>query len=302
MITKPTVLILGAGASVPYGFPSSKELFKEINSSTTADTLIKMGYTETEIKTFKVDLYRSGQTYVDAFLENRQDLMEIGKAAMACILIAKEKEEALFGLSIPDSDKWYNYLFRNLQESCENFGDNTVSIITYNYDRSLEHFLFNSLKNSYKKSDEECAEQLRKIPIIHLHGRLGYLPWQRTGVWVRDYCPNKDSRVIAKTAKGIKIISENIGIENDPDFAEAIKLLKSAERIYFLGFGYNKTNLRRLRLNEWASETKVVGSRFGFVNNELVTIREAFNDRIAFADQNIDVLQFLRNYVVWSEL
>jgi hypothetical protein len=46
----------------------------------------------------------------------------------------------------------------------------------FNYDRSLEHFLFTALKYSSGKSDDECAGKLKTIPIIHLHGDLGALP------------------------------------------------------------------------------------------------------------------------------
>jgi|HubBroStandDraft_6_1064221.scaffolds.fasta_scaffold4424063_1 hypothetical protein len=36
-----------------------------------------------------------------------------------------------------------------------------------------------ALKNSHNKSDDSVAETLSKIEIVHLHGRLGYLPWQK---------------------------------------------------------------------------------------------------------------------------
>ena len=50
--------------------------------------------------------------------------------------------------------------------------------IVDHFDRSLEHFLFSSLQRTYGAKDSDVAEVLEKIRIIHLDGRLGYLPWQ----------------------------------------------------------------------------------------------------------------------------
>jgi hypothetical protein len=30
---------------------------------------------------------------------------------------------------------------------------------------------------TYGKSEADCAEILDHIPVIHLHGRMGFLPW-----------------------------------------------------------------------------------------------------------------------------
>lgn len=69
-------------------------------------------------------------------------------------------------------------LFNSLNRPFQEFGENPVSFIRFNYDISVEYYLFNCLKNSYRQTDDEGAKQLRKIPIVHVHGNLGALPWQ----------------------------------------------------------------------------------------------------------------------------
>ena len=133
-----------------------------------------VGYSEGQISGFRDAFYYSGRNSLDAFLEHRTDLIEIGKAVIACLLINKENVERLFRF---DGRHWLRYLYNNLNATFEEFGGNKLSIVTFNYDRAVEHFLFTSLKNSYNKSDEECAKALSAIPIIHLHGSLGLLPW-----------------------------------------------------------------------------------------------------------------------------
>jgi len=49
----------------------------------------------------------------------------------------------------------------------EEFGENSLSIITFNYDRSLEHFLSVALRNTYNKEAAEVESVLREqIPIV----------------------------------------------------------------------------------------------------------------------------------------
>jgi len=56
---------------------------------------------------------------------------------------------------------WYQYFCDKLNTSFEEFDQNKISIITFNYDRSLEHSLFTALKNSYGKNDRDCALKLK---------------------------------------------------------------------------------------------------------------------------------------------
>ena len=66
-----------------------------------------------------------------------------------------------------------NYLAGKLDSTFEEFGNNKLSIVTFNYDRSLEHYLLNSLMTLHGKTRDECAQALKKIPIVHVYGQLG---------------------------------------------------------------------------------------------------------------------------------
>ena len=123
------------------------------------------------------------------------------------------------------------------------FGKNQLTFITFNYDRSLEHFLYTALIHKYGKTTEEVAAILNDIPIIHVHGILGKLPWQISGTNAsRPYNNLSGAKEIQSAADQIIIVSE--GEDTSAEFQEASNLLKSANRIYFLGFGYNDNNLR----------------------------------------------------------
>jgi hypothetical protein len=79
MIKKKTVLILGAGASIPYGFPSGDALFeiicKNIKNENSKGTqyLLEAGFTLENILEFGEALFYSGKTSIDEFLEHRKD-------------------------------------------------------------------------------------------------------------------------------------------------------------------------------------------------------------------------------------
>ena len=181
MLSKSTVLVLGAGASKPYDFPTGIELSSEINNQLQGrghavfnNLCDVFGFGENAIRRFREAFYFSGKNSVDAFLEHRTEFLSIGKAATACVLTRYENPSRLFRY---DGHNWLRYLYNNLNTSFEEFGSNKLAIVTFNYDRVVEYFLFTSLKNTYGKSDEECRAALEKIPIIHLHGQLGGLPW-----------------------------------------------------------------------------------------------------------------------------
>jgi hypothetical protein len=183
LITKKTVFVLGAGASEPYGLPVGRALYQSVldhcavRGSGRAHILETTPFTERHIAEFLGELKYFGLASVDAFLEKQPDFLEVGKAAIASRLIVKENSDELW--AVKDSN-WMMYLYGFMfADTIEQFADNKISFITFNYDRSLEHFLSISLSKTYRRSVKECAAVFDRIPIIHLHGRLGALPLAR---------------------------------------------------------------------------------------------------------------------------
>jgi hypothetical protein len=293
MITVPTVLVLGAGASAPYGFPSGSGLRDNIigtlNSPESASfkQLREMSASVSLLANFGEALSYSGMSSVDAFLEHRREFIEVGKVAIAQALIPLEVETNLFYAE----RRWYQYVFERMSTTFDEFQDNKVSVLTFNYDRSLEHFLVTAIRHKFGKSESESASKVRKLKIIHLHGQLGLLPWQ--GGDGRPYGIATDNRFLEDAAQQIKIVSEDMS--EAPQFAVAHEILGSAEKVLFLGFGYNPTNLKRL-LPDQLPQCKFFGSRLDITDVEAQPIRRLMPS-IMLGNPSQDVLSLLRGDV-----
>jgi len=182
MINTKTVLIFGAGASQAYGLLLGNELYEMVikdfsadAAQRTAESVVKRefldatAFNERQIAQFINALRYSGLTSVDTFLERRTDFLEIGKAIIAIELLRRESVTTLW----EGGSNWMQYLYaRMTSDSLEAFTQNQVKFITYDYDRTLEHFLFTSLQNTYRADERACAQIVSEIGIIHLHGRL----------------------------------------------------------------------------------------------------------------------------------
>ena len=295
MITVPTVLVLGAGASYDYGFPTGNGLLKEVHSklcnSGEVRKLVEYGANQNILRGLATNLPGSGQLSIDAFLEHHPDWRLTGKIAMAYTLIEKENHAQLFDIQ-KSGKSWYHYLYQRLDSGFGTFGENRLSIVTFNYDRSIEHFLMTAMMINFGRPDDECADILKKIPIVHVHGQLGRLPWQSGESRPYENSVTQDAVRIA--SEQIIIMSE--GDETSPEFNKAHTLMRNAERVYFLGFGYNTMNLKRLRIHELENDhPRLVGSRFGLGNAELDTEFPS-RSRYAFSGRPGDTtLDFLKN-------
>ena len=101
MIKSPTVLVLGAGASAPYHFPTGETLLRNVvdgirlGNSPNSSRLKECGSEWQEISDFGTALNASMLASVDLFLERRNGFMEVGKRAIAATLIPFETPGAL---------------------------------------------------------------------------------------------------------------------------------------------------------------------------------------------------------------
>lgn len=250
----PTTLILGAGASVHVGYPLGMQLVNEIVQQYRARNIalpIRRPGT-VEINEFVDRLSRSGHYSIDAFLESEPNMMEVGKYLIASVLKSRENVGKLFP---PNNSGWYQYLFNKLvSEGPPSVAPSKVTIVTFNYDRSLEAYLFEALKARFKFSDQDATHELNTINILHVHGQLGPYP----GV---EYTPSTAADDIRKAAEGIRVVSEI----SDPkegfcnaEFEQANKAISASSRVIFLGFGFHEDNLRRLTggaKDFWKGET-----------------------------------------------
>lgn len=318
MIEKKTVLVLGAGASQYYGYPSGRELVRIIlhflNKSNVENWIERLineyGIINRDyISSFSNELFNSGIMSIDEFLEYRPEFIKIGKLLIALALIPYEDNSRLFDLNKRDQS-WYEYLLNKLRSPKTEFKNNSLSIITFNYDRSLEQYFFTALKSTYGIEDAECAEIVKSIPIIHVYGILDWLPWQIEGGRSYDnhFYPNQ----IKKAADSIIIMSEDR--DRSAEFDQAFKLLKEAEAGYFLGFGYHDMNLKRLRINK-ANKIffkqvpnkqtipncrQFYGTSFGLGNSEIDSIQRKWPIiKIIEKDKNVSIMDFFKNYVHW---
>jgi hypothetical protein len=177
------------------------------------------------------------------------------------------------------------------------FGKNRVSFITFNYDRVVEHFLFTALQNSYGKTDKECASQVAAIPIIHLHGAMGLLPWQQNnGTGVRAFEPVVNANTVEVAMGGIKIIHEALDSSRDKDFQSAKELLAKAVRVYFLGFGFGETNSERLGLRALPNNV-MYATGYQLTDHERNRLRQRSNPHIEISSW--DCINLLRHRGEW---
>jgi hypothetical protein len=139
MILTPTALVLGAGASSHLNFPLGRALKNQV-----CDTLRQCGHSDEEVVGFAEALRGSHQPSIEFFVEPdaHATLRPLAREAIAAALIPRENLQML-----QRHPGWYEYLFNRIGSRLEHFEKSRISIITFNYDRSIDTFLFEALKH-----------------------------------------------------------------------------------------------------------------------------------------------------------
>jgi hypothetical protein len=192
--------------------------------------------------------------------------------------------------------RWYEYLFARMVDGGR-FEENKLSVITFNYDRSLEAFLVQALSSLYKLSPERAWDIARTIPIIHLYGSLGESVVSDRQAGKRGYAPDRTLATVSEAARQLRIMYE---AEGGPAEQRAREFLMQAGEVVFLGFGFHEINLDRLGLTERGSTRGgLFASRVGMGDGEIQRALSAmphFRSVTTFGrpDQN-SLTEFLKN-------
>lgn len=319
MSEKSVVLIIGAGGSVPFGFLTGDQLKWAIvdglhgleiandpatKVSAFARKLLKEDFSVDELSLLRDRLRTSGWTSVDEFLAEHRDLQTVGKAAIAGILLPCENRDQLFDPRDSKGnriDNWYQLLFRVIFSPFEEIMRRNVVIFTYNYDCSLETYLKETMKNSYKHPEHDIETALKHIRIVHLHGEFTR----------HEYASESMSVNLRECSETISIVTDNL--DDSPQFKQVTNTLWKAEEIYFIGFGYDEKNIARLpieskyppgspgsHMGNKRPSLNVFGSAYGVGPGVIRRVEDYFKHRgfnIQLGGTNQDAYQFLRTTV-----
>lgn len=290
MIESGTVLILGAGASKPYGFPLGTELRSSILEMTKADTmpgfkpLVSCGFTPSEIQTFRMNLHDALHDTIDDFLSDRPTFRKIGAHAIAAALMSCEDHSKVF----PKRD-WYPRLFQLLD--FKNGHSLLNGIITLNYDRSLEHYLTQTIEVSYEgQTKVRAMNQLGQFPIYHVHGTLGDYP-------MRAYHKKVHTEEVKKAADDLRITSDG-DLDHSPAYKAAKQLCSSASCIVFLGFGYHERVMTRLGFQDGFKSQPLMGTAYNLNAKRRKQLQDQFQSRLVLDDRNWQISTYFENVVL----
>lgn len=324
MEDKRTVIILGAGASKDYGLPTGEELRTKI-----IDKFIKLAthhfYEPPDVineykvtshgrlvkdekamlnefvysyKQFIKDFKDSG-VQIDLFISrhaSNEQYVRFGKLAIALILYNEEMNSSDFN----NSKSFYRQLYEQLCGDITTpripiFSDKKITIITFNYDRTLEQYLEKTTIPNFKQdmSNVDLYQELDSLKIIHVYGRLGKLPWEISDEPLLKFPIKGDSNTIIRGNYFKKEIINNIHTiheerKSDGTLKKVRAVIEKAERVYFMGFHYNKENLANLGIVDVTDEKnehtrssiekvkRVYGTGFNLTKNEVDEIKNKY--------------------------
>jgi hypothetical protein len=199
---------------------------------------------------------------------------------IAAILLNCERQDYIKG-------GWYQTLFNELTTESAEIPKDLISVITFNYDRSLEWYLFRTFRATFNLNEVDAWERVRQIRIVHVYGDLGPLQAEENerigfGAWKRA----------AASMKHIKLIQPRA----QSDFIGPIKsLLTPPIRVVFLGFGFDSMNLDAIGMNEnlgysiYASCYNLSATRMEYAEKQL--------NKINWGSRSADVSRFLHDSV-----
>lgn len=197
---------------------------------------------------------------IDNFIDSERGndkLALCGKMAIVEAILEAERKSKIFfdryqgtrKIDFPALENtWYLPFFRTLTENCraEDLQGRfeTITLVIFNYDRCIEHFLIHALMSYYRLSEAQAAEIVSSLKIIHPYGTVGSLPWQdQSSSTCMEYGGEIQAGQLIDYAQRIRTFTEGAHSEQMDQLRYN---MKHTERLVFLGFAFHRLNMELL--------------------------------------------------------
>jgi len=143
-----------------------------------------------------------------------------------------------------------------------------ITIICFNYDRCIEHYLIHVLQQAYSIQAEEAARLVKLLEIYHPYGTVGELKTSLNPSGVA-FGATLNTNGYIQAVQNIRTFTEQV---EDEDSLTRIKhAITNAETIIFLGFAYHKQNMEILKpISKERAVNAIFGTAYG------ISVHEAF--------------------------
>lgn len=291
------VFIIGAGSNVNLDFPTGIGLREAILNGDCE--YISKNYFPT-YKQFLKDFRFSRNHSIDRYIERNQEFAELGKFLIT-YYISKKETNALQKLdSDVFPDNWYFDLFNKVLDRFTDL-DEQIIFVSFNYDRALEFYIRTAIDKTFIQpisfsttADQDKFHQLKKklndrFVFEYVYGKIGSLEDNPFG---REL-GYENLNIISK---GINLITD----ERKDELSSIRKHLSSANLIYIIGFGFDKTNAEYIGLNSENITAKAIfATSFNIGLAERLRIYNSFptshRHLIKFYNPQRNITQFLRD-------
>jgi hypothetical protein len=295
VINRKTVLIIGAGASAEFNMPLGSQLIKRVANAVTetrwenepeagslleqmraclyddrADRLYKLGPKLAEVA---VKSKLPSMDEVLHFLADA-DVVYLGKLAISYEIMKAERESHLHlatsfhkerFIGIIDQS-WANEflglaLSGGRRQDLSNLFAN-VTVIDFNYDRVLPQYLYRALQRNLAIPEDDAAECVKNLSILHPYGSLGKLEWEAE----KDTLPFGSSEGhLADVANRIRTYTEET--QDRERRVQIQNAIDAAHVIIVVGFGYHRQNIQIITGTGEERRKRVFMTVYGITND-----------------------------------
>jgi hypothetical protein len=300
VITAKTCLILGAGASAPYGFPTAAALRKLIlsmevpNAGETCLNFPVIGpdgsirdrrieatlaaekrplRSEVDWRTFLDSVCKKTGCEDDALSGFRTTFFSARRTNIDKFIQRYEEDYGLVGriqlaATILNCERdrwldgdWYSQLFEEVvPNGPEDLQENRLSVITFNYDRSFEQFFTTGFQHSFRLTNEKASAVFGRIQVTHVYGTLGTL----------GNMPYGKLEYVRDAAQRISFIRD---ARRPACKSELEKAVEGASNVCFIGFGFAAENVELFDAS-WFANKRLLATSRGLSPNRMSQVKK----------------------------